>query len=127
MKKLLLRWMSVLRHERERIGVLASVCLVGVLGFEAGTMTTGSSGAAPIVIEIPATAPESSIEGTVAGVAVTATDVMKKDCAFVGSRNSDLYHLPTCASAKRIKPENVVCFTSPEDAERRGYGPGCLK
>ncbi len=128
MKKLLLRWMSALRRERERIGVFASICLVGVLGFEAGTMVAGSAGAAPIVIEIPAAAPPiAAAEGVVAGVTATATDVAKKDCAFVGSRNSDLYHLPTCASAKRIKPENIVCFTDPEDAEKRGYRPGCLK
>lgn len=128
MKKLLLRWMSAFRREREHIGVFASICLVGILGFEAGTMAAGSVGAAPIVIEIPAVAiPRAADEGLVAGVTAVAPDVEKKDCAFVGSRNSNLYHLPTCASAKRIKPENIVCFTGPEDAEKRGYGPGCLK
>ena len=48
-------------------------------------------------------------------------------CAFVGSKNSNKYHLPSCAFAKRIKPENLVCFTSKEEAEKRGYVAGCLK
>lgn len=128
MKKLLFRCLGALRREREHIGVFASICLVLVLAFEAGTMTAGSAGAAPIVIEVPAaTAPVAIAEGVVAGTSVTAPDTAKRDCAFVGSRNSDLYHLPTCATAKRIKPENIVCFANPEDAERRGYRPGCLK
>lgn len=48
-------------------------------------------------------------------------------CAFVGSRNSDKYHLPNCSWAKRIKPENRVCFTSAQDAESKGYKAGCVK
>lgn len=129
MKKLLFRCLGSLRRERERIGVFAAICLVGVLAFEAGTMTAGSAGAAPIVIEVPAaTAPSTAAEGAVAGATATAPDAAtKKDCSFVGSRNSDLYHLPACSTAKRIKPENIVCFANPEDAERRGYRPGCLK
>lgn len=53
----------------------------------------------------------------------------KKDCAFVGSKNSDKYHLPDCSNAKRIKPENIVCFSSKEDAESKGYQPAkdCIK
>lgn len=128
MKKLFLRWRGVWRRERERIILFASVCLALVLSFEAGMMTAGSAGTAPLVVEVPAVAPVfPEAEGKVAGAAVAATETPKKTCAFVGSRNSDLYHLPTCASAKRIKPENVVCFTGPEDAEKRGYKPGCLK
>lgn len=130
MKKNFLRYADVLRRERERIFVFVGICLVGILAFEAGTMMASSISAAPIVVEVPA-APAAAMEGTVAGATVAAPDTVKntvkKDCAFVGSRNSDLYHLPTCAPAKRIKPENVFCFASPEEAKERGYRPGCLK
>lgn len=53
----------------------------------------------------------------------------KKDCVLVGSKNSDKYHLPTCSNAKRIKPENIVCFSSKEEAESKGYQPAkdCIK
>ncbi len=52
-----------------------------------------------------------------------------KECAFVGSKNSDKYHLPNCRWANKIKPENRVCFSSKEDAESRGYKPAkcCIK
>jgi methylphosphotriester-DNA--protein-cysteine methyltransferase len=51
----------------------------------------------------------------------------REKCMYVGSKNSDLYHLPSCAAAKRIKAENLVCFSSPEQAAQQGYKPGCLQ
>ena len=52
-----------------------------------------------------------------------------KKCVFMGSKNSNKYHLPTCRYAKAIKAENLVCFTSKEDAEKQGYQPdaSCIK
>lgn len=47
---------------------------------------------------------------------------------FVGSKNSDKYHDPSCASAKRIKEENQVWFASRGEAEKAGYTPSeCTK
>lgn len=137
MKGAFLRVADFLKRHRERIALSGAMVLVAVLSFQAGMLQGNSIASAPIVIEKPvgelvADLPNS---GKVAGVsttgsetpAVTTSATDKKDCAFVGSRNSDLYHLPTCAPAKRIKPENIVCFASKEDAENRGYKPGCLK
>jgi len=45
---------------------------------------------------------------------------------FVGSKNSDVYHYPWCASAKRIKSSNKVTFATSADARARGYRP-CSK
>lgn len=42
---------------------------------------------------------------------------------FVGSINSDVYHYPSCASAKRIQSENLITFNSVSDAKRAGYRP----
>lgn len=42
---------------------------------------------------------------------------------FIGSVNSDKYHYPWCASAKQIKPENEVWFSSAVDAQNNGYVP----
>lgn len=48
------------------------------------------------------------------------------ECALVGSKNSDKYHLPSCGWADKIKLENRVCFSSVEEAENKGYKPaGC--
>ncbi len=53
----------------------------------------------------------------------------KKDCAFIGSKNSNKYHLPSCRYAKNIKEENIVCFSDQQDAENKGYKPcgQCIK
>jgi LPXTG-motif cell wall-anchored protein len=42
---------------------------------------------------------------------------------FVGSKNSDVYHYPSCSYVDRIKPENRIYFSSPEDAIDHGYRP----
>lgn len=47
-------------------------------------------------------------------------------CQFIGSKNSDKYHAPDSGSAKRILPENRVCFASEEEAQEEGYEPGTL-
>ncbi|PJC44627.1 hypothetical protein CO038_02855 [Candidatus Pacearchaeota archaeon CG_4_9_14_0_2_um_filter_39_13] len=41
--------------------------------------------------------------------------------AYVGSINSDIYYPCGCRYAKTINPENVICFSSEEDAEDQGY------
>jgi micrococcal nuclease len=45
------------------------------------------------------------------------------DYQFVGSKKSDKYHYPTCEWAKKIKPENLVTFTSAQEAIKAGYVP----
>jgi aryl-alcohol dehydrogenase-like predicted oxidoreductase len=47
--------------------------------------------------------------------------ISNQACAYVASKNSDKYHLPTCRYAQNIKPENRVCFSSKEEAESKGF------
>lgn len=42
---------------------------------------------------------------------------------YLGSRNSDKYHLPGCKWAQKIKEENQVWFETVEEAEAAGYKP----
>jgi len=42
---------------------------------------------------------------------------------FVGSKKSDVYHYPSCASAKNIKAANLIRFSSSADARAHGYRP----
>lgn len=142
------KWLAIketIKNNQRNIGLLVGFILVGCLCFEAGLIQGVRQNPAPLVIEKPAvttdvcreTKTQSLTTGTsqVAGVATQGSSLTSSQstvsldaaCRFVGSKNSTLYHLPTCASAKRIKPENRVCFTSVEDAEARGYKPGCLK
>ncbi len=41
----------------------------------------------------------------------------KEGCLYVGSKNSKVYHDPDCKWAKRIKPENLVCYKSEEEVK----------
>lgn len=43
--------------------------------------------------------------------------------AYVGSKNSDRYHLPWCSGAARISEANKVWFATKEEAEKAGYTP----
>jgi parallel beta-helix repeat protein len=42
---------------------------------------------------------------------------------YVGSKNSDVYHYPSCHYVDRINPENLIYFDTPEDAIAAGYRP----
>ncbi|GEM_PF-1299982 len=42
-------------------------------------------------------------------------------CAYVGSVNSNIYHYQSCRWAKKITPENEICFSSIADAKSKGY------
>lgn len=42
---------------------------------------------------------------------------------YVGSKNSDIYHFPTCRFAKSIKSENMIWFSSVAEAKAAGYRP----
>jgi hypothetical protein len=40
---------------------------------------------------------------------------------YVGSKNSNIYHKPSCEWAKEIKSYNAIWFTSTTNAISRGY------
>jgi hypothetical protein len=42
---------------------------------------------------------------------------------FWATRNSNKYHYTTCKSAKKIKPSNLVKYSSPEEATKAGKIP----
>lgn len=51
------------------------------------------------------------------------TDEAVTDEGFSASRESDKYHWPSCASAKRIKPDNLIVFATVCEAVKTGYKP----
>jgi hypothetical protein len=42
---------------------------------------------------------------------------------YVGSKNSNKYHLPTCKWAENIKKSNKITFSSESKAKSKGYSP----
>lgn len=127
-----------INDNRQNIYLLFGVLLVGVLAFESGFLRGKLVQAEPMIISIPAAAEvpndkkeetptENQSANTESKTLQTGEKQETEKCAFVGSKNSNKYHLPTCAVAKRIKPENKICFASKEEAEKRGYIPSCIK
>lgn len=124
------------RTNKDSLLLFFGVFLVGALCFEAGLLQGKIGEKTPLVLSVPQV-PETTViptpdilgTGTSSSHAepVVALVAEKTNCAFVGSKNSNKYHLPSCTAAKRIKPENRVCFASKEEAEKRGYVPSCLK
>ena len=124
-------------HEFKVI-LAAGFILIAAVAFESGYLK-GKTTTRPIIIEKPVQSqnlsPESA-QGSTLEAQKTAQEtktgdaspsIPSKNCTFVGSKNSNKYHLPTCQWAKNIKPENLVCFSSAEDAQAKGYQAGCVK
>ena len=55
--------------------------------------------------------------------AITPTELQATAGEVVASKSGSKYHLPTCAGAKQIKPENLISFASASAAEAAGYTP----
>lgn len=43
------------------------------------------------------------------------------DSIYVGSVNSDKYYACDCRYAKRVKPENIICFKTDDEAIAKNY------
>ena len=127
-----------LENNRQNIYLFFGVLLVGVLAFESGFLRGQLVQSEPLIVSIPVveeplnnenkeTVSDNQSAGIDSKILQTTAKSETGQCPFVGSRNSNKYHLSTCAVAKRIKPENKVCFASKEDAEKRGYVASCIK
>lgn len=128
------------QENRDRFLMFLGVVLVGILCFEAGMLHGKATQTKPLILSVPALEERAALSDTpdpstdqknqvgLPGVESIVTKITESSkCAFVGSKNSNKYHAPQCATAKRIKPENKVCFSSKEEAERRGYVASCLE
>lgn len=117
------------KYERKII-LFLGISLIAVFSFEIGVLEGNKMEQKPLVVESLSCENLPKIEGKkgeVLGVAESSgeqnlsNDSQSKECLFVGSKNSNKYHTPDSQWAKRIKPENLVCFKSKEEAESRGY------
>jgi hypothetical protein len=131
-----------------KVVLLAGFLLIAAVSFESGYLKGKAAENSPIVIENPVQSQnlsQDSAQGNSLEAQKSAQEAKKmetppiisvqnlprdrQNCALIGSKNSNKYHLPTCASAKQIKPENIVCFSSADDAVSKGYQPAasCFK
>lgn len=125
MRDRLAQFMSDNRQHMQVAGVIA---LITFIAFGLGRATAPKPPKAPLIVEElaagsviptlsePAAQPVSEEGSDIAAVPVTEGKV-------VASKNGERYHLPSCPSAKRIKPENIIWFESTAEAEASGYTP----
>lgn len=125
-----------LKYE-QKIVLIVAFCLISAISYEFGVLQGQKWQQKPLVIEKPSTIPQgqetaNAVNSEAPGApknALTTSQVTPKtynlttstsSCAFVGSKNSTKFYLPTCSYAKRVKPENMVCFKSADEALGQG-------
>lgn len=135
MNQLLIKIKDFFVQNETKIVLIVGFCLVSAVSFEFGVLQGQKWQQKPLVIEKPSEtqpaqenanlvnssaqgATQSSNGQALASKAAVATNMT--GCAFVGSRSSNKFYLPTCSYAKRVKPENLVCFKSAQEALGQG-------
>jgi hypothetical protein len=115
-----------------KIVLILGFILVAVISFEGGYLKGKSLKSDPIVVEkalAEAQNCEYSAITTNTGQMTPNTQNNKKECLYVASKNSNKFHASGCTWAKRIKPENLICFSSKDEAIKAGRQPDatCIK
>lgn len=110
------RLKEFIKKYQEQIFLTIGVILIALISFGAGRLSVERS-EEPIIIKDADLATISQITNS------PASKEEKREKMFVGSINSDKYHLPDCSWAERIKPANQIWFESIEEAEEMGYQP----
>lgn len=128
-----------LKYE-QKIVLTVGFVLISAISYEFGILQGQKWQQKPLIIEKPAETPEQGVKGedeassTPGSIASTNSSMTtpasykleakssssSSSCAYVGSRSSDKFYLPTCSYAKRVKPENLVCFKSAQEAIGQG-------
>jgi hypothetical protein len=120
----------LLKYE-QKIVLFIAFCLISAVSFEFGVLQGQKWQQKPLIIEKPTEAlggvssqnqanSEAQAATQEAGAKVSTTISKTANCAYVGSRSSNKFYRPTCSYAKRIKPENVVCFKTADEALGQG-------
>lgn len=117
-----------LENERELV-LMSAFLLISAISFGLGILWQKNRGIkAPITINRQNLAANviyagpSKQAGEVVAIRDASTDNIS-DVIFIASKKGKYYHLPECAGAKAIKPENKIEFRSREEAEKAGYKP----
>ncbi len=105
-----------LEHEQSFI-YFVGIVIVASLSFVFGILKGVGLSQKPITVMRPQNPPvvitkECEVQNTV---------LKQKDCVYVGSVKGKKYYPPSCSYAKKISKENLRCFTSDEDAIKKGY------
>ena len=99
-----------------KIILIVGFILVAVISFEGGVLKGQKTAQNPLIIEKPADNNSQSVCGVSQSQNLPSEPKKSensaieqpKDCAFVGSKNSNKYHLPTCQWAQKTNPLDIL-------------------
>ncbi len=104
-------------------GVILTIVLVGALSFGLGRLSVIYGEEHRVEILYPENQ-EGEVLGASSGDLSPQTSTLAPpEGGYVASKTGSKYHLPWCAGARTIKPENLIHFQSKAEAEARGYEP----
>jgi hypothetical protein len=133
-----------LKYE-QKIVLVVAFFLVSAISFQFGALQGQKWQQKPLIIEKPTNIPTEQanaqngphatpqpasnalIGAAAAAIPASANPAVSTPCAFVGSKNSNKFYLPSCSYAKRVKPENLVCFKTAEEATAQGRSESVCK
>lgn len=122
---MLTQFRKFVQKNQSDIVLIIGIILIALISFGAGRLTVPQK--EPIVIENQGVKAIQQTAKIYQEDKNTSSDessgVGENQGKLVGSKNSDKYHLPECAGAKKIKPENQIWFQSEEEAQKAGYKP----
>ncbi len=90
------------------------IVLIAIISFGLGRLSKIREEKTPITMENIANSQP---------VALTTTPIATEEKIFVASKNGKKYYFAWCESAKIIKEQNRVWFSTKEEAEKAGYEP----
>lgn len=96
--------------------LVANLLLVSSLAFGLGRLSVLEEEREPVRIEYDFSAAAYEPDTFTEAIPI-------EEGSVVGSKNSDVYHLPWCSGAQRITADNLVVFDSRTEAETAGYRP----
>lgn len=115
----------------EKIILAVGVLLIAGISFEAGFLQGEKTRKEPVIVNKIAASTEGAAERLTAGAdsnqptekppAQNIIAAETKNCPYVASKNSNKFHLASCQFAAKIKPENKICFSSADEAQKRGF------
>lgn len=104
-----------------------AIFLISIISFGLGRISVVWEAHPPVAIEIPPDSKTSeyrAAEASPSNAHITAEEgTASISSAYVASKNGTAYYLSTCSGAKRIKLENLITFSTKEEAEAAGYKP----
>lgn len=109
-------------ENKKDLYLVVVVVLVAIISFGLGRLSKIREEKTPIIIENTALNAISA-SSSVVKVDTKKATIDKAEMIFVASKNGKKYYFMWCESAKIIKDQNRVWFSSKEEAEKAGYEP----